>query len=768
MRFYHIRLLVISFALLVMVIGLMSVSAQTSPTPALTIVYGATQSDPVSPLQSGAARDLPTAPAVDPNATAVEIPRRVSPSGENGARGADFFPFDPLAGTFSPSSSLLQRAFSAPVVNTPGQSYNGVNPSDNIGDVGPAHYVQMVNGPTGARFAIYNKETGVVLQNSTELNFLAPADSPCKVGALGSPIVLYDQYADRWLMAELADAASDAAKPYRLCVYLSDTTNPQETWRLYPFALTEFPEYFRMTVWQDAYYISALESTPALYALDREKMLVGQQATFLRVPGPSLSSFGFPAFTPADADGDLLPDAEIPGGIYIRHVDDELYDIPNVPTNPSGDYLQLFFYNVDFANPNLTTLAGPLEITTSEFDSNLCQFTAFECFDQPGVNSSNLDPLREIMNWRVQYRNFGTYSAIVGNFVTDVDDTDRGGLRWFELRGKGIGWSLHQEGTVTNNDDINRWIGATAMDKYGNIALGYNIVGPNTFPGIRYTGRLFGDTLGQMTQGENVVINGASANSSNLWGEYNAMSVDPVDDCTFWFTANFVPAPQQQGQTPVWSTRISAFRFEVCENGAPSPTLGPTNTNAPATATPQITQTPGPTLTEEVVINGGFEAGLSPWVIKNASRDKVKCNKPGKEFARTGNCAFMFRGVEGEVAKLQQNYTPGIEAFVVGDTFDLRVFVNAAVPTVNATIKLVTKYSDNTQKGKVTRQITTTTQYQEFPLEYMVQSENVQKVKVQIDHRTLSGKMYLDDVSLIWTLIPTAARSGAMELVPLP
>lgn len=762
-------------ALLLLIVGLMNVSAQTSPTPPLTVIRGATQSSPVTPSISDPAGSLPAAPTIDRRAPAVDFPRRMDTGSSALYSGVDYFVIDPLVGSFSVSSSWLQRAFSAPLLNFPGQAYTNVTTSDNIGDVGPNHYIQLVNSPNGARFAIYDKETGSVVQPSTLLNALAPPESLCKVGAAGDPVVLYDQFAQRWLMAEVADEDNNNLPPFALCIYISATSDPQGTWKLYEFETTVFPNYLKIGVWGDAYYATTDEAgtpsrVPAVYALDRTSMLAGTAATFLRIQAPPLPGFGFQTFTPADTDGGVLSPAGAPG-LFMRHRDDEVHDMN---PNPSQDFIEIWQYDVDFANPGAATFSGPINIQVAEFDSDLCGTTSLQCFDQPGDTSPDLDPLREVIMWRLAYRNFGAYQAMVGNFVTDVDDTDRGGIRWFEVRNGGQAWVLHQEGTVSASDDINRWMGAIAMDKFGNIALGYNIAGPNTFPSIRYTGRLSGDALGQMTQGENEVINGFAANNTFRWGDYNSMNVDPVDDCTFWFTANYSPEPE-------WSTRISAFRFNACAGGVD------------ATATPQPTSTPGgiptatatgtPVFTVELIENGGFEqldtAGkpvISPWIIKFESRDKAKCNKDSdgdgeidKFFAHTGECAFMFRGVVGERSKLQQKIDVSQDLFAVNDTLTLRVWLDASHPALDATIKLRVKYSDATPKGKINITPTTTTGYQEFDTPSFIQSENVQKIKVQIDHRTQSGKMYVDDVSLEWAWTGQTTRSRTPDgLLPLP
>jgi hypothetical protein len=180
-----------------------------------------------------------------------------------------------------------------------------------------------------------------------------------------------------------------------------------------------------------------------------------------------------------------------------------------------------------------------------------------------------------VVMWRLQYRNFGTHETLVGNFVVDVDGTDHGGIRWFELRKTNTGpWTLFQEGTQAP-DEENRWMGSIAMDKAGNIALGYSVSSEHVFPSIRYAGRLASDPLGTLPQGEGIIIDGTLSQIGGAgpfrWGDYSSMNVDPGDGCTFWYTQQYVAAtclicgPREIG---LWGTRIASFRFPSCKHDA--------------------------------------------------------------------------------------------------------------------------------------------------------------------------------------------------------
>jgi len=370
--------------------------------------------------------------------------------------------------------------FSTPVLNFEGLAFTGAFPPDTVGDVGPHHYIQMVNDGfgVGSVFAIYDK-TGNLLAGPISLESLWTAGGPCASGS-GDPIVLYDRPANRWLLSEFAFTVSEFAfTENHLCIYISRTPDPVSGgWFLYDFPTPEFPDYPKYAVWRDAYYVSTSESNPAVYALDRTRMLNGQPATFQRFTVPPLDAFSFQALTPSDLDGSRRPPAGSPN-YFMRHRDDEAHT-PGA-NDPTRDFLEMWEFRVDFANPANSTLTGPIDIPVAEFDSELCGFSSLFCFPQPDT-TTQLDPLREVIMWRLQYRNFGSHETLVGNFVTDVDDTNHGGIRWFELRKTaGTPWTLFQEGTHAP-DPAHRWMGSIAMDKDGNMALGYSVSAGEPIP----------------------------------------------------------------------------------------------------------------------------------------------------------------------------------------------------------------------------------------------------------------------------------------------
>src|SRR5438552_1160266 len=241
---------------------------------------------------------------------------------------------------------------------------------------------------------------------------------------------------------------------------------------------------------------------------------------------------------------------------YYRQVDGDNFG--------GADRVEIWEFHIDWGNPSASRFSGPTNLPLAAFDSALCGFFSFACIPQPGT-STTLDPVNEWPMWRLQYRNFGSHETLIGNFVVDADGMDHAGIRWFEVRRSGTGpWAVFQQGTFGPQDPTittlqHRWMGSIAMDKAGNIALGYNISSAGTvFPSIRYTGRLATDPLGLMPQDEEVLVAGGNIIGSRRWGDYSSLNVDPVDDCTFWYTADYVTAGGLR------QTRVGTFRFPSC------------------------------------------------------------------------------------------------------------------------------------------------------------------------------------------------------------
>lgn len=449
--------------------------------------------------------------------------------------------------------------FGTPILNYEAQGYSGVNPPDPSGDVGVDYFIHSINDEGGATYVIYNKSDGSVAAGPITMGTLG--SGACASG-LGDPIILYDELAGRWMISEFSGAGNV------LCMYISQTGDPVSGgWFAYSFTTPNFPDYPKYGVWPDGYYVTTNENAPRIHVMDRQAMLNGDPATMVSTALTDLSGFGFQAATPADHDGELGPAGDMPG-IIMRHRDEEAHGGGG---SPDQDFLEIYTFTVDFANPGNSVLSPVFDVAIADIDSDLCGLVSFSCIDQPG--GPGLDPLREVIMNKLSYRNFENYEVLTGNLATDITGGDLAGIRWFELRRSGGGdWTLFQEGTFAPDTDVNRWMAGSAMDSAGNIAMAYNVSNAtDTFPGLRYTGRLATDPLGTMPQGEHNIIDGSAANASNRYGDYNQMGVDPVDGCTFWFTGEYNPAS-------TWSTRVVTFKFDGCgECVEPPPTLGADN-----------------------------------------------------------------------------------------------------------------------------------------------------------------------------------------------
>jgi uncharacterized repeat protein (TIGR01451 family) len=445
---------------------------------------------------------------------------------------------------------------------------SGATPNDTTGDVGPNHFVQAIN----SSFQVFDK-TGTSLEGPTGLGQLwnngdANVDA-CEQNA-GDPIVLYDNLADRWMISQFSRFA-----PFRnvMCLAVSQTADPRlsQGYYSYSFDMGEFPDYLKLGAWTDGYYFSANGDPGAMVAVyDRSNMLNGNPAGFVQFTDVAdLANNSFNVLMPSDVDGSTPPPAGSPGYFY-RPVDGD---------NMGGgaDRVELFTADVDWANPGASTLTGPANIALVAFDLTVCGFLSFGCIPQPG-NSGLLDPVNETGMFRFPYRNYGDREVLAGNFTVDTNaggTADRAGIRWFVLERSGGGaWAVADQGTyapqpVGATAFVHRFMGSLAMDRYGNLALGHtrsssaNPTSPGGYTGFAsavYTGRQADDPAGLLPQPETLIQPGTGAlgagGADTRWGDYYTMVVDPVDDCTFWYTGDYA--------TTVRQSVIASFRFADC------------------------------------------------------------------------------------------------------------------------------------------------------------------------------------------------------------
>ncbi len=418
-------------------------------------------------------------------------------------------------------------------------------PSDPTGAIGPNHYVSAKN----SAFAIHDRN-GVVLVPSTSLANIFPGETE------GDPIVFYDNFADRFVITEFSST------PNGFLVAVSQGPDPvNDGWFTYRFNTGTFPDYTKFSIWSDGYYITAnkdqfsQETSEVVYVIEREKMLAGEESAQMvgfPLPGAKIDNFYSPASF--NATGKVLPPAGDAKIIYYQ--DDGWADVP-----VGGDELKLWTINVDWINPDNSTIAEAEELDITDFDSTF-DGGDFGNLPQPGTGGEDIDALQGAVMYATNYRRFCSYNAVVLNFVIDIDDRTDGsggdidnvaGIRWYELRQNGDGqpWTIHQEGTYISPDGKSAWCASMAMDVFGNIGMGYTTMGTmadgataDSFASIRYTGRLANDPLGTMTIAEQTIIIGTDAqrNNGKRYGDYAHLSIDPVDDATFWHIAEYFEA----------------------------------------------------------------------------------------------------------------------------------------------------------------------------------------------------------------------------------
>ncbi len=519
------------------------------------------------------------------------LPKALAASALNGAQA-------PQAGNAAQGRTLTSMP-------DPLWSFDGVGnlfggwPPDTQGDIGENHYVQWIN----LHFAIWqidkNAHTATLVYGPVPgTTLFSGFGGVCEGNNDGDPITLWDPFAKRWFMSQFALPFYPSGLYYQ-CIAVSTSSDPTGSWHRYEFQIpvNKMNDYPKFGVWPDAYYMTVNQFTAGttwggtgVAALEREAMLSGAPARMVYFDLFSVNS-AFGGMLPADFDGLNQPVEGAPG--YFAEWDDSSWI-------SSVDALRVWKFHVDWLNPAASTFGSSGEpdwvIPTQDVDPNMCAM-ARNCIPQPGT-SNRLDAISDRLMHRLQYRNYGNYETLVSNHTVDVDSTDRAGIHWFELRKDALGtdWTMYQQG-VFSPDSSQRWMGSLALDHAGDLALGYSVSSSSVYPSVRYSGRLPGDPLGTLPQGENVIVAGSgSQTGSSRWGDYSMMGVDPQDDCTFWYTQEYVATTG----TNTWKTHIGAFRFPDCKIGDQGTISGTVSSesslpiaNAQVRATLSLTQTFG-------------------------------------------------------------------------------------------------------------------------------------------------------------------------------
>ncbi len=427
----------------------------------------------------------------------------------------------------------------------------GVAPPDPNLAISANYIVQWVN----TSLAIFDRtQNNALVLLETGNAIWSGVGGPCETRNDGDPIVQYDLADHVWVFTQLANTSGPT---YYQCFAVSIGDDPRGPYNRYAWTFSSLNDYPKLSMWSDAFYGSYNMFLPffgtyffqgaMICGYDKNAMIAGASSVTAQC---SQLSASYGSLLPADLDGATPPPSGMPG-LYVNY---------------GSNSLNLWKLHVDFTNVNNATLTGPINLPVAAF-SAACN--GGSCIAQPGTTQP-LASLADRLMYRLAYRNFGDHDALVVNHSVAAGSST--GIRWYEIRNPNTSPAIYQQGTFAPDANY-RWMGSAAMDKMGDIAVGYSLSnGSNIYPSIAYTGRLAGDPLGTL-EAETVMLYGSGSQAGTTaldrWGDYTALRIDPADDCTFWYTNEYL----QTTGTFNWSTRIGSFSFPGCANPTPDFTL---------------------------------------------------------------------------------------------------------------------------------------------------------------------------------------------------
>ncbi|HEY4723867.1 MAG TPA: hypothetical protein VII92_18575, partial [Anaerolineae bacterium] len=410
------------------------------------------------------------------------------------------------------------------------------SPPDTNGDIGydpttgKRYYFQWIN-ITYKVWDVTNPALPVVVVPTTQGNALWQAALPgseCALDNDGDPIALFDEQAQRWFISQFAISTQ-----FHQCVAVSKTANPAGGWYVYDYTYrdgtTYFNDYPHFGVWPDpvynAYFMTMHQFNAAgtawlgqsASAFDRARLLNGVAAPLVLFDLFSVNA-NFSGMLAADLDGSRPP-AGTPG--FFFEVDDGAFI-------PPADALRIWEFKPDWTTPASSTfgLNGQANYTLT-----VTSFTLISCAGNPNCipqsgTTTQLDTLGDRLMHRVAFRvQSGITQSVVLNHTVDAG-SGRAGVRWYEVQrnpATGI-WTINQQSTYALADTLHRWMGSVAMDRAGDIALGYSASGTTAVPSIRYAGRLSTDPLSTLPQSEvTMTVSTGPQTGSSRWGDYSML-----------------------------------------------------------------------------------------------------------------------------------------------------------------------------------------------------------------------------------------------------
>ncbi|MBK7706377.1 MAG: VCBS repeat-containing protein [Acidobacteria bacterium] len=497
----------------------------------------------------------------------------------------------------------------------------GFTPPDVNGDVGPNHYVSSIN----VVLKVFNKNgtLAAAAKKTSDLFASLPAADPCRTRNDGDPVVVYDSLADRWVITQFSipGLSSGSGNNYE-CVAVSTTSDPTGTYYvwsyLYPGGIGN--DYPKIGVWTDAYHMTFNQFNNAgttflgmgFLSQDRTKALVGDPTTSVIYKNIAPIDPNAGGGLPADIDGLVPPPAGL-SEVIAEFRSDEFGD--------PLDAIRYYKWVPDFTTPGNTTLTVLPDVALAPFDARSPTSTSSVMEVSGGAT---LDGLNDRLMHRFAYRNLGSFASptnsYTGNFTVNISGvnpttagTYQGGIRWFEMRRNADAFAVNDQGThstgaVSGSTGLNNWMGSVAQDNQGNIALGFSQSSTTQRADIKIAGRT-GAPSGTLNEGEALMFaSPAVQTSSNRWGDYSSMTVDPTDDCTFWYTQEYYAANSSSN----FSTRVGSFKFPGCapaQKGTINGTITSCSTGLPISAA-SVAATGG--YNRLTIANGTYSMTVAP------------------------------------------------------------------------------------------------------------------------------------------------------------
>ena len=508
-------------------------------------------------------------------------------------------PARPKPPTDTPTGGFKQT-FPGPVLSAPtptGVSWDGVgvglagfvpssNPPDTNGRVGAKQYVQWNN----TSFAVFNKTTGALLYGPAAGNTLFQSlGGVCATHNDGDPVVAFDILAGRWILSQFVVGADPEFS--HQCVAVSQTEDATGAYFLYDFVTdpANFVDYPKIGVWPDGYYMSGhvFNSTGTaflagrIFVFEREKMLKGLPARQLQADLKRYANKPQFGFLPSDLDNLTPPPAGEAAFVIGPH--------PTSTNRLASARVAVTWGGAPRIRLTESLIAETWGIPPCVNDTDAGDHRDCVPEPAPATPADYIDNLDFRLMYRLAYRNFGgspVQESLVGNVTVKGGNSNpnHGAIRWYEFRNAGNSTTTPTvfQASTYDPDAAYRWLGSIAMDKDHNIALGYSKSSLSVKPSIFITGRLSTDapnTLGTEAQVQAGI--GVQQAGGNRWGDYSAMTLDPVDQCTFYYTNEYLKTNGQFN----WSTRIASYRFPSCTSAPAWGTLTGTVRSSPSNAT---------------------------------------------------------------------------------------------------------------------------------------------------------------------------------------